>query len=203
MKRNSKEWKYKREEFLKGKTCSWCGSPDSLCIHTAKEFSPTSVSSEIYSAAYARFKEIYRQSYQVFEHIPTGKHRHKSHPSWHKAATIHKTEPDHTELEEQYAEVLVKDSQEGNFKKLYHEWLEDTGIKALIEEEVQKAEDEYESLKNAIVLCKRCHFANLKDMELCPVCRIKYKPLRYKTCFDCLPEEKKGLLEKQKRDHAN
>ncbi len=203
MKRNTKEWKEKRTEFLNGKTCAWCGSSDSLCIHTLGAFSPAQVSSEIYSAAYARFRDVYREKYQKFDFIPTGKHRHKSHPSWHKASTVHKTGPDHTDLEEQFIEVLIEDSGEGNFKKLYHEWLEETGITELIEEEIKKAGEEYESLANAIALCKRCHFASLKGMNLCPVCRNKYKSLNYETCFDCLPEEKKAevLAGKKKKEN--
>jgi len=36
-------------------------------------------------------------------------------------------------------------------------------------------------------------------MQLCPVCRKKYKSSRYETCFDCLPDEKKNdFLESQK-----
>lgn len=195
-----KEWKEKRADFLKNKTCEWCGSSDSLCIHTPRAFSPEQVRSEFYNAAYARFREVYRQKYQRFDYIPTGKHRHKSHPKWHKASTVHKIEPDHTELEEQHVEVLVEDSGEGKFKTLYHEWLDGTGVKELIEEEVKKAEEEYESLKNAIALCKRCHFASLRGMNLCPVCKNKYKALNYETCFACLPEEKKGeILARQKK----
>lgn len=199
MKRNSKEWKEKRAEFIKGKACAWCGSSDCLCIHTPGTFSPAEIRSGIYSLAYARFKEVYRQKYQKFEYFLTGKHRHKSHPAWHKASTIHKIEPDHTDLEEQRIEELVEDAGEGNFKRLYHEWLEENGIEELIEEETRKAEEEYSSLEHAIVLCKRCHFASLKGMELCPVCRKKYKPPRYETCFDCLPDiKKKEVLERQK-----
>jgi hypothetical protein len=199
MKRNTKEWKEKRAEFLKGKTCEWCGSFDSLCIHIPRAYSPAQVSSEIYSAAYTRFREVYRQKYQKFDFIPTGKHRHKSHPSWHKASTVHKIEPDHTDLEGQLVEIFLKDSEEGNFKKLYHEWLEENRIKELIEEETNKAEEECDSLTNAIVLCKRCNFASLRDMNLCPKCRNRYKSVNYETCFDCLPDKRKTeLRERQK-----
>lgn len=199
MKRNTKEWKEKRAEFLKGKTCEWCGSFDSLCIHIPRAYSPAQVSSEIYSAAYTRFREVYRQKYQKFDFIPTGKHRHKSHPSWHKASTVHKIEPDHTDLEEQLVEILLKDSEEGNFKRLYHEWLEENRIKELIEDETNKAEEECDSLTNAIVLCKRCNFASLRDMNLCPKCRNRYKSVNYETCFDCLPDKRKTeLRERQK-----
>lgn len=138
MKRTSKEWKEKRAKFIKGKTCSWCGSSDRLCVHTPGAFSPAEIRSGTYNLAYARFREVYRQKYQKFEYTLTGKHRHKSHPSWHKASTIHKTEPDHTDLEEQFIEQLVEDTGEGNFKTLYHEWLEENGIEELIEEEIKK-----------------------------------------------------------------
>jgi hypothetical protein len=195
-----KEWKEKRADFLKDKTCEWCSSSESLCVHTPGAFSPASVRSEFYGAAYARFREVYRDKYQKFDCTLTGKHRHKSHPLWHKASTVHKIEPDHTDIEGQYIEILVEDSGDGKFKELYHEWLDETGIKELIEEEVKKAEEEYESLKNAIVLCKRCHFANLRNMNLCPVCKNKYKSSNFATCFDCLPEDKKEeILEKRKK----
>ena len=203
MKRTSREWKQKRAEFIEGKVCAWCGSPDRLCVHTPGALSPAEIRSGIYDLAYARFKDVYRQKYQEFEYILTGKHRHRSHPAWHKASTIHKTEPDHTDLEEQRIEKLIEDKGEGNFKQLYNEWLEENGIEELIEEEIKKAEEEYASLENAIVLCKRCHFASMKGMEICPVCRKKYKASRYETCFDCLPEEKKKdilMRKKEKRE---
>ncbi|MCQ1534601.1 hypothetical protein FTO70_02620 [Methanosarcina sp. KYL-1] len=201
MKRNSKEWKEKRAEFLKGKTCAWCGSSKHLRVHNpqAASSSPSRIRSEIYGIAYEQFREIYRQKYQKFEVILTGKHRHKSHPNWHRTSTVHKIEPDHAGLEEQYREVMVEDTQEGNFKKLYNEWLEENRVKELIEEEIEKAQEEYESLENALVLCRRCHFAILRGMELCPVCKKKYKSVRYDTCFDCLPEEKKGEILEKKR----
>jgi hypothetical protein len=198
MKRTSREWKLKRSEFIEGKVCAWCGSSDFLCVHTPGALSPAEIRTGVYNLAYARFKEVYRQKYQKFEYILTGKHRHKSHPVWHKASTIHKTEPDHTDLEEQRIEKLVEDKGEGNFKQLYREWLEENGIEELIEEEIKKAEEEGASLEHAIVLCRRCHFASLKGMELCPVCRKKYKSSRYETCFGCLSEEKKkDILAKQ------
>jgi len=34
-------------------------------------------------------------------------------------------------------------------------------------------------------LCKRCHFAMHNGMELCPICKKKYKYKKYKTCFNC------------------
>ena len=199
MKRTSKEWKEKRAEFIKGKACAWCGSSERLCVHTPGAFSPAEVRSGIYSLAYARFREVYRQKYQKFEHVLTGKHRHKSHPAWHKASTVHKTEPDHTDLEEQCIEVLVEDTGEGNFKKLYHEWLEESGIEELIEEETRKAEEEYASLEHAIVLCNRCHFASLRGMEHCPVCRKSISLQGMRPVLTVCPMRKRKKFWKGKR----
>lgn len=199
MKRTSREWKQKRTEFIKDKVCAWCGSSDHLCVHTPGVLSPAEIRTGVYNLAYARFKEVYREKYQKFEYILTGKHRHKSHPVWHKSSTLHKAEPEHNNLEEQHIEKLIEDKGEGKFKQLYHEWLEENEIEELIEEEINKAEEESASLEHAIVLCKRCHFASFRGMEICPVCRKKYKAPRYETCFDCLPDEKKkDILAKQK-----
>ncbi|AKB52446.1 hypothetical protein MSBRW_3193 [Methanosarcina barkeri str. Wiesmoor] len=50
------------------------------------------------------------------------------------------------------------------------------------------------------MLCKRCHFASLSGMNLCPKYRNKYKPVNYETCFDCLPDERKAeFRERQNR----
>jgi hypothetical protein len=35
------------------------------------------------------------------------------------------------------------------------------------------------------IICRRCHFAVRKGMNICPVCKKHYKKKRYKTCFSC------------------
>ena len=49
----------------------------------------------------------------------------------------------------------------------------------------------YMEFEDIQVLCKRCHFAHHKGMDLCPVCKKKYKKKRYNTCYDCIPTEMK------------
>jgi len=56
----------------------------------------------------------------------------------------------------------------------------------------------YLSFVDTITCCKRCayHF-DIKNMELCPVCKKFYKGVQYPTCIQCLPEDKrKAALEK-------
>lgn len=55
-------------------------------------------------------------------------------------------------------------------------------------------DEEYMSFKGTIIMCKRCHFAHHKRMNLCPKCKSKYKKIRYETCFNCLPEKVKEII---------
>lgn len=58
-----------------------------------------------------------------------------------------------------------------------------------------QTQEEYESLDGTNVLCSRCHFALHHGMDLCPICKKKYKKNHYSTCFNCLPELAKTHLE--------
>jgi len=56
----------------------------------------------------------------------------------------------------------------------------------------------YLSFEDTITCCKRCAYKyDMKNMELCPVCKKYYKGIQYPTCVQCLPEDKrKTALEK-------
>jgi len=47
--------------------------------------------------------------------------------------------------------------------------------------------ENYKNIKdeNVITLCKRCHFALHKRMDLCPICKKNYKKHFYQTCYQC------------------
>lgn len=55
----------------------------------------------------------------------------------------------------------------------------------------------YLSFEDTITACKKCASNyDLKNMELCPNCKIHYKGIQYSTCIQCLPEDKrKEILE--------
>lgn len=55
----------------------------------------------------------------------------------------------------------------------------------------------YLSFEDTITACKKCAYNfDIKKMELCPKCKQHYKGLQYRTCIQCLPEEKrKAALE--------
>lgn len=55
----------------------------------------------------------------------------------------------------------------------------------------------YLSFEDTITACKRCASSyDLHRIELCPQCKEHYKGIKYPTCIQCLPEEKrKAVLE--------
>ena len=56
----------------------------------------------------------------------------------------------------------------------------------------------YIAFEDAITACKKCAFNfDLKNLDLCPNCKLFYKGTQYPTCIQCLPEDKrKSALEK-------
>ena len=55
----------------------------------------------------------------------------------------------------------------------------------------------YLSFEDTITACGRCASNyDLKNMELCPNCKLHYKGVQYPTCIQCLPEDRrKAVLE--------
>jgi len=55
----------------------------------------------------------------------------------------------------------------------------------------------YLSFEDTITACRRCASNyDLKNMDLCPNCKVYYKGIQYPTCIQCLPEDKrKSALE--------
>jgi hypothetical protein len=50
----------------------------------------------------------------------------------------------------------------------------------------------YLSFDDTITACKKCaSYYDLYDLELCPKCKVSYKGIKYPTCIQCLPEEKR------------
>ena len=54
------------------------------------------------------------------------------------------------------------------------------------------AKKEYYSFSNIETLCKRCHFEIERGRVLCCICRKRYHPRVFDSCFDCKEAYKKG-----------
>lgn len=56
----------------------------------------------------------------------------------------------------------------------------------------------YLSFEDTITACRKCASNyDLHRMELCPKCKEFYKGIKYPTCIQCLPEEKRKAVEEQ------
>lgn len=93
-----------------------------------------------------------------------------------------------------------KESNREQFKLEYRKYLEENGIKAKIKTEIEESTKRYVSLEGTVVICRRCHFAIHKGMDLCQVCKVKYKKKQYETCYNCSSQEKKGTEDDFKLD---
>lgn len=53
----------------------------------------------------------------------------------------------------------------------------------------------YLSFEDTITACKKCasNF-DLHSMDLCPICKENYKSIKYATCIQCLPEDKRKAV---------
>lgn len=60
------------------------------------------------------------------------------------------------------------------------------------------AKNEYYSFSNIETLCKRCHFAIEKGMILCYICKKKYHPKSFDSCYDCKQEHERRYEEFEK-----
>lgn len=79
-------------------------------------------------------------------------------------------------------------------------WLQREGVKTKERDEISRTafllflDDiiKYLSFEDTITACKKCaSYYDLYRMEICPICKKKYKSILYESCIDCLPEEKR------------
>ena len=57
------------------------------------------------------------------------------------------------------------------------------------QEEVNKYVEVYLTMRNTLVLCKKCHYAIERGMKLCPECNQNYIYPRYQKCVKCSNDE--------------
>lgn len=199
--RDTKTYKENAAKFKEGKVCEWCSSSIDLYVHHPQELFPTpkEIRNLMYTIAYSKFKDHYeQQQIKNGKSFETGRHKHEGCTFYHPISTQHKFEYDiSTEIIQYKLPTPTKKDRE-QFKLKYNKFLEDNNVKSQIEADIKEADKRYVSLEGAVVICKRCHHATHKDMDLCPICKEKYKKKEYQTCFDCLPQKKKTEIEEFK-----
>jgi hypothetical protein len=203
---NNKDWKEKRSETITDSSvCELCGSNENLVIHHPDSKNFRKINQLVDSSFYYSFSDYYSKNFPTKEEIEKystlKKHRHRSHDYWHKEELNHKFEVDNSEMQERIE--LTKEFKEFDrtrFKTLFNKNRQFN--KEKIEKEIEKAyvneTEKYNNFENIQIICKRCHWAIHNNMNLCPICKKKYKKSNYEQCFDCLPDERKKQIEKRK-----
>lgn len=201
---NSKEWKERRNETITDSSvCELCGSTENLVVHHPNSINFKTIKQLVNNRVYHLFSEDYSKKFPTKEEIEENstrkQHRHRSHYNWHEIDLNHKFEVDNSDMQERT--MLAKEFKESDrirFKELYGKFRQLN--KDIIELKIEKAyadeTEKYNNFEDIQIICKRCHWATHNDMELCPICKKKYKKSNYKQCFDCLPDERKKEIDK-------
>jgi hypothetical protein len=194
----SVEWRKKREEFLRGKSCVWCGSVEQLVIHHNKTFH-----------GFREYKRIGKNL--LAKHFKNGKNKRELRQ------LLSQTEKQVTRkfcnacpqcgysLQERkikkpkyrcYRCIITLDNPikketpsskkrfDTVFSKLFFNNHKQQ-IQHIFARVKEKSDQEYFAFTNTIILCKRCHHAHHKKMRLCRVCKTHYHKARYRMCWSC------------------
>lgn len=201
---NSKEWKEKRNETITDSSvCEFCGSKENLVIHHPNSINFKKIKQLVNNRVYYFFREDYSKKFptkeEIKEHSGGKQHRHRSHDYWHELNVNHKFEIDNSGMQER--SVLSKEFKEFDklrFNELYVKFrqLNKDKIELAIEKAYADETEKYNNFEDIQIICKGCHWATHNDMDLCPICKNKYKKIKFNQCFDCLSNERKKEIEK-------
>ena len=166
----SAKWRKKRAEFIKDKSCEWCGSQEKLTIDHERN-----------SYRDVEFNKIARQFMRKY--FADGKNKEE-------LKTLKKIA-----MEEIPPEMKLGRSTivylNGRVFELFREnhYKE---IEAVFTPHMKRLDEEYFSFTDVHVLCHRCNYARLKGMHLCPTCKQNYIDSRFKECYACYIKTDKG-----------
>ncbi len=208
------EWKKKRKEIIKeDSACTWCGSKEFLAVRR-KETEETKIL-PINEFRFEKFKAEYNIRKPGEEEVSIFLSEEESFLSEPILKVFkHYSSKDVWELKWQDVGKFLnlKRTEASKIKKTLRELLkEQSKINwdnfAEDEELQEKIAKEYEAYskprierykkclpEDIIILCRRCNFASMNGMELCPICKKKYKGVKYDTCFNCLPSDRKKQI---------
>ena len=192
------QWKKKRLEFIKGRTCEWCGSTQNLAIHHNHHFNGLN-----------EYKKLVTRT--IREHFADGKNQDEKQglsietnqkvpmkylylcPKCgfrvYARKTLHPKYKCRTcrALTDSPARKLSPKSQRTKrreFRKLFLQSHKDAVDKAF-KELKENSNKDYLDFKDVNVLCRKCHYATEKGLVICEVCHRSYHNPKYKKCFMC------------------
>ncbi|UCE96859.1 MAG: hypothetical protein JSV51_04540 [Candidatus Bathyarchaeota archaeon] len=192
------EWKKRRKEFLKGKTCALCDSNENLAIHHTKHFD----SLKEYRKTVTQFMHSYfangkNESEKRQLYIKAGRNSkpryYYSCPNCGYRVYARKTiVPKYkcskcgsvTDSPIKKKKISTKYSRRRNFRRLFFK-THGEEIDEIFAKRKQQAYENYLDFKGVEVLCKRCHFAKEKGLILCRICNQGYHKSKYGKCWNC------------------
>ncbi|OYT63616.1 hypothetical protein B6V01_002410 [Methanosarcinales archaeon ex4572_44] len=199
---HTKEWKEQRDKIINDcSVCELCGSKENLVIHHPNSKNRETTKKEVWQDFYGWFCDNYSKMYPTKEEIKTHstrrQHKHRSHDYWHDPKVKHKLNTDNSDLSERnkLSDEFI-DYDKKRWQKMWDKAKQQNKdiIKSAIGEITAIENKKYMDFEDIQILCKRCHWATHNGMDLCPVCKQKYKKKQYKTCFDCLPGDAKKQI---------
>lgn len=232
----TKEWRNKRAEFIKEKSCEWCGSSKFLTISHKQQ---TNFKSERYKVFGNFFDKYFKPITTSINSLP-GQHIDEYNnlieeskveenlryvdccPSCGSLSIYARSDkflakntsfnsatglPEFKckfrcslckmEFQEPKKGVHPKFYERRKFFQLFGERHKEE-IGQLLEEHLRKLNEKYLNFEGVQVLCRRCHFAYHNGLVLCQNCKKKYHGIRFNTCYNCLPPERKKHIQSLK-----
>lgn len=195
------EWKRKREEFLKGKSCSSCGSQINLVIHHLHRMPDIKL----------HYNSV--RSKMIKELVDEGKLESEianvcpncGYQSLYERKTV---SPKYKCYKCKYIfdepkKVPTYRLDKETYKKFISEY--DSIIREILNSKRDNFfQNEYPEFKDCIVLCSKCHYLKHKGMDICPNCK-KAKKIGHKVCWNCFiktPEGQAYLKYKEEKELA-
>ena len=163
--------------------CVWCGTTESLARHHVQNRKASILS-------YNEFRfGIFRGMFPLKKPSTYKEIMNKMGCTYKEAGEIHR-------------KMKAENSKKG--KDNWQKFINDIELQKKIVKKYENYRkpllDKYNEFnsEDIIILCKKCHFAFHHEMDLCPKCKKRYKKMSYSTCYDCLPDERRRKIEKDK-----
>ena len=190
--RNTKEWRQKREEFLKGKACEWCGSTERLVMHNRNPPPPYTILLRKISS------EFINQRVEEGE-FTTQKHDRRSCTNCGSTMIRRRIAKKPTykcqRCRSEFDTPRIEAVDTGWLSK--EDWDQfwgryESDIKQRALEAWKKAEENSRGIENYMALCSRCHMAARNGYILCPICRHGYMRSGREMCWGCFKKTDEG-----------
>jgi hypothetical protein len=192
------QWKKKRLELIKDRSCEWCGSTDNLAIHHNHHFNALNEYKKLVTKAirehFAEGKnQDEKQSLLAHTHQKTKMKylylcpkcgfqvyaRKTLHPKYRckdfRTLTCNPT----SILNPKYQRAIRR-----IFRKSFLQSHKEE-VDKVFKELKEKSNRDYLDFKDVSVLCRKCHYATEKDLVICKVCHKRYHTPKYGKCWAC------------------